>query len=613
MVGARYELVSVLGSGGMGTVWRARDRLLDRPVAAKVISTGWGRNASRSFRERSLREAQATARINHPNVVRVYDYVEDDDRLWIVMELLDARSLDTILAEDGPLTPHAAAAMAVQIARALGVVHAHGVIHRDVKPGNVLIERDGHAVLTDFGIAALEGVSGLTGTGAILGSPEFMAPERIESEHPGPASDLWSLGVTLCAAVTGASPFRRATPVATMHAIVIAEPEVPEEIGPLEPLVRDLFRRDPTLRPSSAEVEARLNAVVAAEGRRRADDATRPIRPTMLGWASGPGAVEAGDPAVTDPASTDPYRTDPHGGDPDTTDPDATLVPSPHRQPPPCDLPPAARPAPDEAGSFDPLPRVPAAPPPGRRPGGSTRAGNPPTFPLPSRGPRPARSRRRLLAVLLPIVTFLVAGAIVAAVLLARAGGRGGDTGGASSRPNPPPVTGSGSRPAADPPTGLAAYPTAPPTSAPIPVHRVDESTFAWPVPQGWTRKEQNQSVIYTDPAGPTVLTGRTAFQQTSDLLEQWRDDEQNAARVFRDYRKVTFESRAIHGRKGVVWEYTWTESGIARHAMLASVIIDGIYVEVDVFGTEQLWPRDWVLHALAMNDFTLAGTRPAA
>ncbi|MFE3201098.1 protein kinase [Embleya sp. NPDC059237] len=618
VVGARYELVSVLGSGGMGTVWRARDRLLDRPVAAKVISTGWGRNASQSFRERSLREAQATARINHPNVVRVYDYVEDDDRLWIVMELLDARSLDTILAEDGPLTPHAAAAMAVQIARALGVVHAHGVIHRDVKPGNVLIERDGHAVLTDFGIAALEGVSGLTGTGAILGSPEFMAPERIESEHPGPASDLWSLGVTLCAAVTGASPFRRATPVATMHAIVIAEPEVPEEIGPLEPLVRDLFRRDPTLRPNSAEVEARLSAVVAAEGRRRAGDPTRPIRPTLLGWTSAPGAVEAGEPAVTvphptDSSATDPHRTDPHGGDPDTTDPDVTLVPSSHRQPPLRDLLPTARPAPDDAGSFDPLPRVPAAPLPGRRPGGLPGGGDPPTFPLPSRGRRPGRSRRRLLAVLLPIVTFLVAGAIVAAVLLARAGGRGGDAGGASSRPNPPTVTGSGSRPAADPLAGLAAYPTAPPGGAPIPVRRVDESTFAWQVPQGWTRKEQNQSVIYTDPAGPTVLTGRTAFQQTSDLLEQWRDDEQNAARVFRDYRKVTFESRAIHGRKGVVWEYTWTESGIARHAMLASVIIDGIYVEVDVFGTEQLWPRDSILHALAMNDFTLAGTRPAA
>ncbi|WP_406286975.1 serine/threonine-protein kinase [Embleya sp. NBC_00896] len=583
MVGARYELVSVLGSGGMGTVWRARDRLLDRPVAAKVITTGWGRSASqRSFRERSLREAQATARINHPNVVRVYDYVEDDDRLWIVMELLDARSLDTILEEDGPLTPHAAAAVAVQIARALAVVHAHGVIHRDVKPGNVLIERDGHAVLTDFGIAALEGVSGLTGTGAILGSPEFMAPERIESEHPGPASDLWSLGVTLCAAVTGASPFRRSTPVATMHAIVIAEPEVPEEIGPLEPLVRALFRRDPALRPGSAEVEARLSDLLAIEGRRHVGDSTRPIPPTALG------------------RSPDIRPTEPED--------DETLVPT-AGAPPRRDVVPPARVAPDDAAGADPFPRVPAPPPDQRpHPPSESAGAHAPTFLLPRGGQRRPPSRRRRLAILMPIVTLVLAGAIVAAVLLANGNGDGdkGSTGTGA------PTGRSGSvEPSANPVANLAPYPTTSPGTPPIPVRKADESTFTWLIPTGWTRKEQSQSIVYSDPAGASVLSGRTAFQQTTDLLEQWRDDEQNAPAVFRDYRKVVFEERAIHGEKGVVWEYTWTESGIPRHATLAAVIIKGIYIEVDLFSTEQQWPRDSALHATALTDFTLSTTHP--
>ncbi|MFI1381112.1 protein kinase [Embleya sp. NPDC020886] len=586
MVGARYELVSVLGSGGMGTVWRARDRLLDRPVAAKVITTGWGRSASRSFRERSLREAQATARINHPNVVRVYDYVEDDDRLWIVMELLDARSLDTILEEDGPLTPHAAAAVAVQIARALAVVHAQGVIHRDVKPGNVLIAGDGHAVLTDFGIAALEGVSGLTGTGAILGSPEFMAPERIESEHPGPASDLWSLGVTLCAAVTGASPFRRSTPVATMHAIVIAEPEVPQEIGPLEPLVRDLFRRDPARRPDSAEVEARLDALLAAEGRRHAGDVTRPIPPTTLGRV-----IERG----------------PDEHESDAANDDATSAPTVHPQPPLRDLMPPARIAPDDDAPLDPFPRVPAAPAPEHRPRTPADRAHSPTYPMPTRTGRPPRSRRRRWAVLMPLVTLLVAGAVVAALLLA--GGDGDDGKGGDSGPIPPTSSATGGT-AANPIAGLAPYPSTPPGTPPIPVRTADEGTFTWPIPQEWTRKEQDQSVVYTDPAGTSVLTGRTAFQQTTDLLEQWRDDEQNARRVFRDYRKVIFEERAIQGRKGVVWEYTWTESGTARHAVLAAVIVNGIYIEVDVFGVERQWARDAALHGLAVSALALAGSR---
>ncbi|MYW04005.1 hypothetical protein GT354_38130 [Streptomyces sp. SID3343] len=208
----------------------------------------------------------------------------------------------------------------------------------------------------------------------------------------------------------------------------------------------------------------------------------------------------------------------------------------------------------------------------------------------------------------MPAVTLVVAGAIVAAVLATKGSGDDGPAslpsadGRASSATSPPAVDVS----------GLTPYPTRSAPNPSIPTRRADEGTFGWVVPTGWTRKEQSQSIVYNDPAGQSVLSGRTAFQQTTDLLEQWRDDEAKAPAVFPAYRKVIFEERAIRGRKGVVWEYTWTESGIPRHAVMAAVIIDGIYIEVDLFGTEQQWPRDSATHAQALTSFTPA-TRPAA
>ncbi|KOG88435.1 serine/threonine protein kinase, partial [Streptomyces varsoviensis] len=194
----------------MGRVWRAHDEVLGRPVAAKEIRIGElvGEDSAVQ-RERSLREARATARIDHPNVVRVYDVAEEDDRLWIVMELVDARSLEQVLTQDGPVEPREAARIGLGLARALRSVHAVGVLHRDIKPGNVLLTVRGRIVLTDFGIAAMQDAAALTMAGTLVGSPEYMAPERVEGREQGPPSDLWSLGATLCAAVGGRSPFTR--------------------------------------------------------------------------------------------------------------------------------------------------------------------------------------------------------------------------------------------------------------------------------------------------------------------------------------------------------------------------------------------------------------------
>lgn len=194
----------------MGTVWRAHDQLLDRPVAAKELHIlTHGDEEHRIRVRRAIREARAVARVPHPHVVGVHDLVESEDRLWIVMELVEGPSLAHRIAETGPLTPQHTAVLGLQLLDALEAVHAAGTLHRDVKPANVLLRRDGSAVLTDFGIAALDDGEFLTTTGELVGSLDFMAPERVMGSEVGPASDLWSLGVTLATVCGGQPPFRR--------------------------------------------------------------------------------------------------------------------------------------------------------------------------------------------------------------------------------------------------------------------------------------------------------------------------------------------------------------------------------------------------------------------
>ncbi|MGW2619190.1 serine/threonine-protein kinase [Streptomyces sp. NPDC001500] len=266
LIAGRYLLHDVLGRGGMGTVWRAHDQLLDRPVAAKELHIlTHGDDEHRIRMRRAVREARAVARAPHPNVVGVHDLVESEDRLWIVMELVDGPSLAHRIAAHGPLTPRHAAVLALQLLDALEAVHAAGTLHRDVKPANVLLRRDGSAVLTDFGIAALDDGEFLTSTGQLVGSLEFMAPERVTGAQTGPASDLWSLGATLATVCGGESPFRRAGGPATLHAVAYDEPVLSERLGPLLPVVEALLRKSPQERPSAAGARAALRRVAAGE------------------------------------------------------------------------------------------------------------------------------------------------------------------------------------------------------------------------------------------------------------------------------------------------------------------------------------------------------------
>ncbi|MEU9145748.1 serine/threonine-protein kinase [Streptomyces sp. NPDC048349] len=255
-MGGRYRLGKRLGRGGMGTVWEACDELLGRPVAVKELHVDDGTQSAGA-----LREARAVAQIKHPHVVVVHDVTEHEGRPFIVMELVEGRSLADRLAADGPLDPAEAARTGLALLAALNAAHARGVLHRDIKPANVLLEAGtGRVVLTDFGIARLAGSTTLSETGAFVGSPEYTSPERMQGEAAGPASDLWSLGVLLCAALTGESPFHRDSLGGVLHAVVYDEIRPPAQAGPLLPVIAGLLERDPERRMGAAEAERLLSA-----------------------------------------------------------------------------------------------------------------------------------------------------------------------------------------------------------------------------------------------------------------------------------------------------------------------------------------------------------------
>ncbi|MFE0625374.1 serine/threonine-protein kinase [Streptomyces sp. NPDC058864] len=271
MLAGRYRLGDVIGRGGMGRVWEAQDVVLRRTVAVKELTLGahLAEDDRAVLQERMKQEARAAARINHPNVVTVHDVVEQDGRPWIVMELVDGRSLDDVVRRDGPLPPRRAAAVAAAVLEALRAAHAAGVLHRDVKPGNVLLARDGRVLLTDFGIAVVEGDSAITRTGELVGSVDYLAPERARGGRPGPESDLWSLGATLYAAVEGRSPFRRTSPIGTLQAVVYEDLPEPRAAGPLRPVITALLAKEPAARPPAGQLATTLTAIAAGGPRRR--------------------------------------------------------------------------------------------------------------------------------------------------------------------------------------------------------------------------------------------------------------------------------------------------------------------------------------------------------
>ncbi|WP_236242680.1 serine/threonine-protein kinase [Streptomyces sp. CC228A] len=294
VVDGRFELVSRLGSGGMGTVWRARDLALDREVALKEVrppdpaAEQATPGLTAQLRERAVREARALARLSNRHVVTIHHIVEPADGAhpWIVMELVEGRSVYDRLT-DGPMPVDEVVRLGLQVLSALRAAHAAGIQHRDVKPANVLLRPDGSAVLTDFGIAAMQdATTRLTSTGDLIGSPEFIAPERIRGEEGNPASDLWSLGMLLYVAAEGHHPLRRATNLATLVAVLDDPLPAPVRSGVLAPVLTRVLQRDPALRPDGAELERLLRA--AAGQAEAAPAAPAPTAPLPAGQARPP-------------------------------------------------------------------------------------------------------------------------------------------------------------------------------------------------------------------------------------------------------------------------------------------------------------------------------------
>jgi serine/threonine protein kinase len=299
LVGGRYRLQRRLGRGGMGAVWAARDELLERDVAVKEVlpPSGLDDEKRAQLRERTLREARAAARINAVGAVTVFDVVEEDARPWIVMERLEPRTLADVIAERGRLPVGEVVAIGLAVLEALRAAHDAGVLHRDVKPGNVMVDSaTGRVLLSDFGIAHLDGDSTLTSTGLIMGSPAYVSPERAQGQRATPASDLWSLGATLWAAVEGHPPFQREGALPTLTAVVSQDLPPMHHAGALAPVLEGLLRKDPT---------ERVDAGTARELLRRAAASVASAPASAPVADPGPAPIPAADPALS-PAPTAP-------------------------------------------------------------------------------------------------------------------------------------------------------------------------------------------------------------------------------------------------------------------------------------------------------------------
>ena len=414
VVRGRYRLLDRIGSGGMGQVWLAWDERLNRAVALKRLHAPVGLPDSdlQVAHERAMREARITARLHHPNAVPVYDVVDDDGSPCLVMQYLPSRSLHEILAAEGPIDPREAARIGAGIAGALAAAHAAGIVHRDVKPGNILITTTGTPLLTDFGISRAHGDASLTATGLLTGTPAYLAPEVARGGESTPAADVFALGATLYAAVEGTPPFGLGdNPMALLHQVASGRIEPPRRAGPLEGVLARLLAADPDGRPSSAKAAAALAEV----------------------------ARGAGETAVLPAPDAD--------ADDSATGPDASAA---------SDVPAAVD---GRSGHTAVLPVMPR--PERQRHDASGLDSSPDTTPEPER-------RRRRSGLLLLVAAGVVAALVVAVVMLTRQtspGDAGPDPRASSSAPSPSASSPTSSR-TSSPSTSTAPSPTASPSAS---------------------------------------------------------------------------------------------------------------------------------------------------
>ncbi|MER7520098.1 protein kinase domain-containing protein [Streptomyces sp. NPDC126499] len=554
LLAGRYRLGESIGRGGMGKVWRAHDEVLHRVVAVKELTAGrFVAEADRLvLHARTQKEARAAARITHPGVVTVHDVLEHDDRPWIVMQYVDGPSLADAAKESGSGTiePREAARIGLHVLGALRAAHAAGVLHRDVKPANVLLARDGRVLITDFGIAAIEGDSTITRTGELVGSIDYLAPERVRGGDPGPASDLWSLGATLYAAVEGGSPFRRGSPISTMQAVVTEEPPYPANAGALAPVIVALLRKDPEQRPSADEAERML--LDAMEG--RTPQAAQAYVPTRR---MGPEELNGAAAAVTAPL---PRQHD---------DPAASQG-GPLAGAEPTD--PLSSRTSDSTGL------------PGSGTGSGSGTGPAPaptpahgTVPTPIAAPAQGRARGRWRpALLAAVVAGLLAGGAVFAAMT-HFGGDNNDQGGRGTDPSLTTGTdkdGTNGTDGTDADKG----------GVPAGWHRVeDPEGFSLVVPDGWKRQADGDQIDYTPDNGRHRI--RISIDPSPDFENPYMHmlDLEKIVRKRAEYQRIRLTQNTFRDQvNSCVWEFTWIEKRDfpgPRHA------IDQVYYGDD--GTE--------------------------
>ncbi|MFI1653842.1 serine/threonine-protein kinase [Streptomyces sp. NPDC020472] len=547
LLAGRYRLGESIGRGGMGKVWRAHDEVLHRVVAVKELTAGrFVAEADRLvLHARTQKEARAAARITHPGVVTVHDVLEHDNRPWIVMQYVDGPSLADAAKEAGTIEPREAARIGLHVVGALRAAHAAGVLHRDVKPGNVLLARDGRVLITDFGIAAIEGDSTITRTGEIVGSIDYLAPERVQGGDPGPASDLWSLGATLYTAVEGTSPFRRTSPISTMQAVVTEEPPHPEKAGPLASVIVALLRKDPAQRPRADEAERML--LDAMEG--RAPTAAQAYVPTQRV------AMEDLDSAVgAHGPGGDARSADAVGGGTGTGTGTESLTPGEPRKAT------AQWPHPPHQSDQALLSHQPQA----QHQRQAQLSHVPPQHPtlVPASPPASGRGRWRT-AVLAALLAGVVAGGAVFAAMNHAGGDRGGDGGRATA-----------TSPAAKGSEG----------GVPAGWHRVkDPEGFSLLVPDGWKRQTEGDQIDYTPDNGRHRI--RISIDRSPDFENPYMHalDLEVLLQKRMDYKRVKLDQVTYRDQvRSCLWEFTWTEKKNfpgPRHA------IDQMYYEDD--GTE--------------------------
>ncbi|MFG2603770.1 serine/threonine-protein kinase [Streptomyces sp. NPDC048514] len=516
LIAGRYRLADSIGSGGMGRVWRAHDEVLHRTVAVKELTAALYVSDSDQaiLLARTRAEARAAARINHSAVVTVHDVLEHDGRPWIVMELVEGHSLADAVKEQGRIEPREAARIGLWVLRALRAAHSAGVLHRDIKPGNVLLGRDGRVLLTDFGIAQIEGDTTITRTGEVVGSVDYLAPERVRGHDPGPSSDLWALGATLYTAVEGRSPFRRTSPLTTMQAVVEEEAGDPAHAGPLGPVIAALLCKEPDRRPGAEEAEQML--AEAAEGRR--PDAAQAFVPTR---GSG-------------------VRSGHHSGTPGPGPGTAGHGYGPGHGPGPA----AAGYGPGAAAAGQG-----AAGPAGggRSVIGPTAVAPAPAGPTGRPHPAGGRPRRRLRTLALVVAVAAVLGGGAAVAFQQWDGFARDDASGGSS---PAPNTSADGAHGQGSPAGWETH------------H--DPLGFSLSLPKGWKRKVFSiqgdlKQIDYTPDEGRhfvrIAIDGSPDF---ADATQHQKDLEQQLQRLV-DYDRVALKENIYRDRKGSLWEYTWT------------------------------------------------------